>query len=49
VFPHYNLGRVYEMRHKFLAAARHYGLALEQQPGFGDAAAGLRRMQARLN
>jgi len=49
VFPHYNLGRVYEMRHKFLDAAKHYGLALEQQPGFGDAAAGLRRMQAKLN
>src|SRR5262245_36524499 len=49
VFPHYNLGRVYEMRHKFLDAARHYGLALEQQPSFSDAATGLRRMQARLN
>jgi tetratricopeptide (TPR) repeat protein len=49
VFPHYNLGRVYEMRHKYLEAARHYGLALEQQPNFGEAAAGLRRMQARLN
>jgi tetratricopeptide (TPR) repeat protein len=49
VFPHFNLGRVYEMRHKYLDAARHYGLALEQQPNFGDATAGLRRMQARLN
>jgi tetratricopeptide (TPR) repeat protein len=49
VFPHYNLGRVYEMRHKYLEAARHYGLALEQQPEFSDAATGLRRMQARLN
>src|SRR5947208_16833117 len=37
VFPHYNLGRVYEMRHKYLEAARHYGLALAQQPAFGDA------------
>jgi tetratricopeptide (TPR) repeat protein len=49
VFPHYNLGRVYEMRQKYLDAARHYGLALEQQPGFKEAASGLRRMQARLN
>lgn len=49
VFPHYNLGRVYEMRHKYLDAARHYGLALKQQPSFGEAADGLRRMQARLN
>lgn len=49
VFPHFNLGRVYEMRRKYLAAARHYGLALEQQPGFSEASAGLRRMQTRLN
>ena len=31
-FPHFNLGRVYEMRKKYLDAARHYTLALEQQP-----------------
>jgi tetratricopeptide (TPR) repeat protein len=49
VFPHFNLGRVFEMRHRYLEACKHYGLALEQQPGFGEAAAGLRRMQARLN
>ena len=49
VFPHYNLGRVYEMRHRYLEAARHYGLALKQQPSFSEAATGLRRMQARLN
>lgn len=49
VFPHFNLGRVYEMRHRFLDAARHYGLALEQQPSFTQAAVALHRMQARLN
>ena len=48
-FPHFNLGRVYEMRGRLLEAARHYGLALEQQPGFAQAASALRRMQARLN
>ena len=48
-FPHFNLGRVYEMRRKYLDAARHYTLALEQQPGFAEAAAALRRMQALLN
>ena len=48
-FPHFNLGRVYETRHKFLEAARHYGLALEQKPDFTEAALALRRMQARLN
>src|SRR4030095_10529840 len=48
-FPHFNLVRIYEMRKKYLEAARHYGKALEQQRGFTEAAAGLRRMQARLN
>lgn len=48
-FPHFNLGRVYEMRGRLLEAAKHYGLALEQQPGFAQAASALRRMQARLN
>jgi tetratricopeptide (TPR) repeat protein len=48
-FPHFNLGRVYEMRGHLLEAAKHYGLALEQQPGFAQAASALRRMQARLN
>src|SRR6185503_6971817 len=48
-FPHFNLGRIYEMRKKYIEAARHYGKALEQQPGFTEAAAGLHRMQALLN
>ena len=48
-FPHFNLGRVYEMRGHLLDAARHYGLALQQQPGFAQAAKGLHRLQARLN
>ncbi len=48
-FPHFNLGRVYETRRKFLDAAKHYGLALEQKPDFIEAAVALRRMQTRLN
>jgi tetratricopeptide (TPR) repeat protein len=48
-FPHFNLGRVYEERGRPLDAARHYGLALEQQPGFAQAAKSLRRVQAKLN
>jgi tetratricopeptide (TPR) repeat protein len=48
-FPHFNLGRVYETRHQFLEAARHYGLALEQKPDFTEAALALRRVQTRLN
>jgi tetratricopeptide (TPR) repeat protein len=48
-FPHFNLGRVFEMRRRYLEAARHYSLALEEQPGFAEAAKALRRMQALLN
>ena len=48
-FPHFNLGRVYEQRHRPLDAARHYGLALEEEPGFTQAVKALRRVQARLN
>jgi tetratricopeptide (TPR) repeat protein len=48
-FPHFNLGRVFEMRRKYLDAARHYSLALEQQPNFAEAAKALRRMQSLLN
>ena len=48
-FPHFNLGRVYEMRRKYLDAARHYSLALAEQPEFGEATVALRRMQVLLN
>ena len=48
-FPHFNLGRVYEERKQFLDAARHYGFAVEQQPGYTAASEALRRMQTRLN
>jgi len=48
-FPHFNLGRVYEERRRPLDAARHYGHALEAQPGFAQAARALRRVQTRLN
>ncbi len=48
-FPHFNLGRVYEQRGRLLDAIKHYGLALNEQPGFDGAAKALRRLQARLN
>ena len=48
-FPHMNLGRVYEQRHQLLAAARHYGLALQQEPGYAQATVALRKLQSRLN
>ncbi len=49
VFPHFNLARVYERRHRYLDAVRHYTLALEQQPGFTEATTALRRLQGMLN
>ena len=48
-FPHFNLGRVFEHRGRLLEAARHYGLALAEQPDFAQATQALRRLQARLN
>ena len=48
-FPHFNLGRVYEMRGRLIEAARHYGLALSEQPSYSSAAQALRRVQSRLN
>jgi tetratricopeptide (TPR) repeat protein len=48
-FPHFNLARVYETRGRLLDAARHYGLALEQQPGYAQATLALRRVQSKLN
>lgn len=48
-FPHMNLGRVFEQRGHLLEAARHYGLALEQEPRYAQAAVALRKLQARLN
>ncbi len=48
-FPHFNLGRVYEQRHRLLEAARHYQHALDERPDFAQAAKALRRVQSRLN
>jgi tetratricopeptide (TPR) repeat protein len=48
-FPHFNLGSVYECRKQFLLAVKHYGLALEENPGFTEAAVALRKMQAKVN
>jgi tetratricopeptide (TPR) repeat protein len=48
-YPHFNLARVYEKRGRLLEAARHYGLALQQEPRYAQAANALHRMQARLN
>jgi tetratricopeptide (TPR) repeat protein len=48
-FPHMNLARVYEQRGRLLDAAKHYGLALQHEPGYTQATIALRRLQAKLN
>lgn len=48
-FPHFNLAVVYEKRGKLLEAARHYGLALKEQPNYTQAYKALRKLQERLN
>jgi tetratricopeptide (TPR) repeat protein len=48
-YPHYNLAQVYEKRGKFLEAAKHYGLAIKEQPNYAQAYKALRKLQGRLN
>ena len=48
-YPHFNLATVYEKRGKFLEAARHYGLALDEQPNYMQAYKALRKLQEKLN
>lgn len=48
-FPHFNLAHVYEKRGRFLEAAKHYGLALDEQPDYMQAYIALRRVQEKLN
>lgn len=48
-YPHFNLAFVYEKRGKFLEAAKHYGLALEEQSNYLQAYKALRKLQGRLN
>lgn len=48
-FPHFNLGRAYETRKRFLEAAKHYGLALAEKPDFVEAVVALRKLQSKLN
>ena len=48
-FPHFNLAHVYEKRGKLLEAAKHYGLALKEQPDYTQAYNALRKLQEKLN
>lgn len=48
-FPHFNLGHVYEKRGRLLEAAKHYGLALAEQPNYEQAYKALKNLQEKLN
>lgn len=48
-YPHFNLAFVYEQRGRLLEAARHYGLALGEQPGYIEAYRALRKLSGKLN
>lgn len=48
-YPHFNLAHVYEKRGKLLEAAKHYGLALKEQPNYAQAYNALRKLQEKLN
>lgn len=48
-YPHFNLATVYEKHGKLLEAAKHYGLALKEQPNYEQAYNALRKLQEQLN
>jgi Tfp pilus assembly protein PilF len=48
-FPHTNLGRAYEARREWAAAAESYRKALEERPNYPPARQGLARIRAMFN
>jgi tetratricopeptide (TPR) repeat protein len=48
-YPHFNLAHVYEKRGRLLEAAKHYGLAVKEQPNYVQAYKALRKLQEKLN
>ena len=48
-FPHFNLGRVWEMKHDYPRALQAYRTALDVNPRYTLAKTALRRIQARFN
>lgn len=48
-YPHFNLATVYERHGKLIEAAKHYGLAIKEQPNYSAAYKALRRIQEKLN
>ncbi len=48
-FPHFNLGRVWELKHDFARALASYRTAVELDPRYKLALTGIRRLQAMFN
>jgi len=48
-FPHFNLGRAWELKHDFARALASYRTAVEMDPHYKLALTGIRRLQAMFN
>jgi tetratricopeptide (TPR) repeat protein len=48
-FPHFNLGRVYERKRRYVKALEEYKLALKEDPAHAGARKAVRRLEAMLN
>ncbi len=48
-FPHFNLGRVWELKHDFARALASYQMAVEIDPQYTLAITGIRRLRAMFN
>jgi tetratricopeptide (TPR) repeat protein len=48
-FPHFNLGRVWELKHNFVRALAAYQMAVEIDPKYNLAITGIRRLRAMFN
>ena len=48
-FPHFNLGRVWELKHDYARALRAYEKPLELDPKYASAQAAIRRLKAMFN
>ncbi|MBX7220439.1 MAG: tetratricopeptide repeat protein [Blastocatellia bacterium] len=48
-YPHFNLGRIYEMQRRWLDALREFQKALDLYPGYTAAQKAIRRVQGKVN
>ena len=48
-YPHFNLGRVYEIKGRYVEALREYKTAIDLKPDYGLALRAFRRLQSKFN